>query len=616
MDSPDVNNYQNIIPSGSITMKERDGSPLRKGPIHGIDNLGNEQIMYPGFDYQFPGNEVTETLLAKMGGGLLDKTIKCGNCGWQWKAADGGSDVMDCHKCGGKGLVKAQTGGGLYSDYNLPIAQNGGSKKPIYVESKNDPRYLAYQDSLTAYNYGEKEYTKFLKDRNEHNRYIKEKITIQRPSVDKKDVERLKQTPFPIYENSLAQDRRWAAGRENLEAAQQNKGKLLRITNNKPISVNSIKYTDIKQNDPGVLDILGRIVGVETKADKERSDDGAMYLGNSSYSRYKKPQQPVIVKSTTTKPSTKSKPSTKPQQKEVNVKPQLQPMVEAINLPPMQNQDPSFSKQELDLIRPIQAPKSYNVNMQRYNMQGPSDYYQANEEGVDYERAMQIKAASDAYNKSIEEKYGPQNEYRNSKAAEKAAERLKQLKSEFNVTSNYKFGGDLFYAQNGTETWKKQEQSLKAEKLAKLKKLLEKDEPVFKKKTFDEKIAEKRAQENTKTVQKDNTNVRGYNKADKHSNVARNLTKSELEEKQRYEDEQIAKERQSRIDAQAKANEQPFDWSNFRQSLADRSQATGDALRVSNEPNFFDDYLNPAVMIGSMADNLGQAPIQAQQSDS
>jgi hypothetical protein len=111
MDSPDVNNYQNIIPSGSISMKERDGSPLRKGPIHGVDNLGYEQIMYPGFDYQFPGTEVTETLMAKMGGALLDKTIKCGNCGWEWKAADGGSDLYNCHKCkGGKGLIKAQKG--------------------------------------------------------------------------------------------------------------------------------------------------------------------------------------------------------------------------------------------------------------------------------------------------------------------------------------------------------------------------------------------------------------------------------------------------------------------------------------------------------------------------
>ena len=111
MDSPDVNNYQNIIPSGSITMKERDGSPLRKGSIHGVDNLGNEQVMYPGYDYQFPGTEVTETLMAKMGGALLDKTIKCGNCGWEWKAADGGSDLYNCHKCkGGKGVVKAQVG--------------------------------------------------------------------------------------------------------------------------------------------------------------------------------------------------------------------------------------------------------------------------------------------------------------------------------------------------------------------------------------------------------------------------------------------------------------------------------------------------------------------------
>lgn len=111
MDSPDVNNEVNIIPSGSITMKERDGSPLRKGPIHGIDNLGNEQIMHPGYDYEFPGTEVTETLMAKMGGALLDKTIKCGNCGWEWKAADGGSDLYDCHKCkGGKGLIKAQRG--------------------------------------------------------------------------------------------------------------------------------------------------------------------------------------------------------------------------------------------------------------------------------------------------------------------------------------------------------------------------------------------------------------------------------------------------------------------------------------------------------------------------
>ena len=36
--SSDVNNPFNIIPSGSITMKEKDGTPLKKGPLLGIDN--------------------------------------------------------------------------------------------------------------------------------------------------------------------------------------------------------------------------------------------------------------------------------------------------------------------------------------------------------------------------------------------------------------------------------------------------------------------------------------------------------------------------------------------------------------------------------------------------
>lgn len=132
MDSPDVNNYQNIIPTGSISMKERDGSPLRKGPIHGVDNLGNQQVMYPGYNYQFPGTEVTETLMAKMGGALLDKTIKCGNCGWEWKAADGGSDVMDCHKCGGKGLVKAQ--GGTEVKYGTPEYRKAYNKGEVITD--------------------------------------------------------------------------------------------------------------------------------------------------------------------------------------------------------------------------------------------------------------------------------------------------------------------------------------------------------------------------------------------------------------------------------------------------------------------------------------------------
>lgn len=77
--SPDVNNPFNIIPSGNITMKEKDGSPLRKGPLMGTDNLGNSQIMFPGADYRFPGNMVTETPLAKRGGQFQNSNITATN---------------------------------------------------------------------------------------------------------------------------------------------------------------------------------------------------------------------------------------------------------------------------------------------------------------------------------------------------------------------------------------------------------------------------------------------------------------------------------------------------------------------------------------------------------
>ncbi len=67
-DSPDVDNPFNVIPSGRITMKEKDGKPLKKGPILGIDNLGNQQMMIPGNEYQFPGTSVTEIPQMQFGG--------------------------------------------------------------------------------------------------------------------------------------------------------------------------------------------------------------------------------------------------------------------------------------------------------------------------------------------------------------------------------------------------------------------------------------------------------------------------------------------------------------------------------------------------------------------
>lgn len=47
--SPDVNNSQNKIMGNKITMKGVEFKVL------GVDNNGYAKVMYPGYDYIFPG---------------------------------------------------------------------------------------------------------------------------------------------------------------------------------------------------------------------------------------------------------------------------------------------------------------------------------------------------------------------------------------------------------------------------------------------------------------------------------------------------------------------------------------------------------------------------------
>ncbi len=58
--SPDVNKSQNIIKGGNITMKGVDFKVL------GTDDRGYTKVMYPGYDYIFPGAKyVIETPIKK-----------------------------------------------------------------------------------------------------------------------------------------------------------------------------------------------------------------------------------------------------------------------------------------------------------------------------------------------------------------------------------------------------------------------------------------------------------------------------------------------------------------------------------------------------------------------
>ena len=101
-----------IVPSGQITMTENDGKPLEKGPILGIDNLGNMTIMEPGLDYSFPGSYVYEIPMAnaKNGGYILPGRYRNPEGNWLNKYA-GGGDISIPDLSRPKWLDKYQTRG-------------------------------------------------------------------------------------------------------------------------------------------------------------------------------------------------------------------------------------------------------------------------------------------------------------------------------------------------------------------------------------------------------------------------------------------------------------------------------------------------------------------------
>ncbi len=143
-DSPYRNNPSNTIygtPEGtSITM---DNVSKR---LYATDNEGNSQILEPnsGVHY-FPGSIVKEIPMAKYGG-LLSKTITCSNCGWSWKAADGGNDVTTCHKCGNENKIM-QNGG--ESDFDkIKEWYESYIESPLYKRNLENSGYINVDETI------------------------------------------------------------------------------------------------------------------------------------------------------------------------------------------------------------------------------------------------------------------------------------------------------------------------------------------------------------------------------------------------------------------------------------------------------------------------------------
>lgn len=328
-----------------------------------------------------------------------------------------------------------------YSD-DVPKAQKG--QKVKYVESKNDPRYKAYQDSLSLYKSTPirvaelkkinkkivhdlaKKTNKVLKsemvkvgnepfNKNRNRGYYQDDnkmilghdSSIKPISFDKYQMKKLDGSGvFKYFDGNNIQTDDFGVYKKPKEQVIVN---LKTNQSLKPKTQPNKKYNSFKTNNPDLYNTK------LTNGDVPRYADGTPVYVNKPQQVIKK--QPVVVK---------------PKPKQLDL-----PRVENVNLPPMQQMEQSA----IVPIGNVREPKSYNVNMQRYNMEGPSKYYNADEQNIDYNKAIQIKNASDAYNKNIEKRYGPQNEYRNTRSAEKAAERFKQLRSESEITPNYRNGG-------------------------------------------------------------------------------------------------------------------------------------------------------------------------------
>jgi hypothetical protein len=172
--------------------------------------------------------------------------VKC-TCGWSWNKSDSSKkDMYVCHECGRDNSNNMKNGGWLdsyadggtmqehqenYNDnyvslpegfegdgYNtkgrnyspawggqfekggeIPMAQKGKKVKPIYVESKNDPRYRAYQDSLVMYNKSNLE--KFKDDSSTHKNKILGSSTKRQGDV------KIKNIPFSLLsKNKINKD--------------------------------------------------------------------------------------------------------------------------------------------------------------------------------------------------------------------------------------------------------------------------------------------------------------------------------------------------------------------------------------------------------------------------
>ena len=139
------------IPGGNITMQDVNY------PVLGIDNFGNQQMMYPGMDYTFPNaDNVTEYPQMKRGGMPYKYTSQ--NIKTSINSLFTRNEML--FGPSGKHLFKPkmQTGGWLdkYQEGGGTLPKNDATH--YYTSDINDPKFQLEKDSIKLNEFSNKKY--------------------------------------------------------------------------------------------------------------------------------------------------------------------------------------------------------------------------------------------------------------------------------------------------------------------------------------------------------------------------------------------------------------------------------------------------------------------------
>lgn len=235
-----------------------------------------------------------------------------------------------------------------------PVLQQGGK---LYVESKNDPRYKAYQDSLYLYETN-KDLKERIKNGKTHTNFFSPKI------------------PFS---KDIVNDATIRTGEQDQDLS----------------FIKPLHYEKISK----------RVKNPESKWYNNKLES---ILYTNKVGQYKKPTQPVeILANKDIKTDI------------VNEKLFIGEKQKYLNLDETQQNNP-FENYKFDLIPEAQIPTSYNIKYTSDRMNEAKGYYDGNnQQNVSYEVALRAKQKAEAYNNYVQNKYGNSETLNNHKAQER-----------------------------------------------------------------------------------------------------------------------------------------------------------------------------------------------------